>query len=321
MLRFAILALAIACASQTARAQDDDASAYAFATLAEGRALLGASDDYVRATSAFERSARLRTRDPVDEDRFVEFMRETAHGWTEEEKQKLRPLIARLDRFLSGYKWKRPKKILLVLVGAALEDGAPHTRGHGVMLPRSEVLGPPSRLVYVVSHETFHVLTRQDGELREALYGTIGFRRCERIEIPDSVDRLRITNPDAVEIRHTIAVRYRNRAAEAMPYLQFRSDVIDPRAGFLGNARIIWFLVDREQANCRVRAGQGVETEVAPRELQGLFEQIGRNTAYLAHPEEILADNFSLLFASTLQSSLQVQSPEVLERMRAILFR
>jgi len=174
-----------------------------------------------------------------------------------------------------------------------------------------------------VSHETFHVLTREDGALKERLYGAIGFRRCERIEIPESVSRMRITNPDAVENRHTIAVRYRGEGVEAMPFLRFKSDKFDTRSGFLGNARIAWLLVDRERADCRVRTGSAAEAEeVAPQQLQGLFEQIGRNTQYLAHPEEILADNFFQLFVSTLCSSPgEVQSPEILERLRAILFQ
>ena len=149
-----------------------------------------------------------------------------------------RPLIARLDRFLSGIKWKRPGKILLVRVDAALESGAPHTRANGIMLPKNEFTGTADQLTYVVSHETFHVLTREDGALKERLYGAIGFRRCERIEIPESVSRMRITNPDAVENRHTIAVRYRGEGVEAMPFLRFKSDKFDTRSGFLGNARI-----------------------------------------------------------------------------------
>src|SRR5262245_59636749 len=149
-----IFASAIAVASQGVQAQEKAASGYAFATRAEGGAILGARDDYVRAMTGFERSVRLRTRDPVDEDRLVEFMRGAALDWAEEEKRVLRPLLAELDRFLAAYKWKRPEKILLVVVNADLEDGFPHTRGRGVMLPRREFSGPWSRLVYVVSHET-----------------------------------------------------------------------------------------------------------------------------------------------------------------------
>jgi len=322
-LRFLILFLSVGGATHGAFAQsanDPAASAYAFATAAEGRAILGARDDYVRATSALERSAQLRTGDKVDEGRFMQFMQGTVLDWTEEERRHLRPLIARLDRFLSGFKWKRPGKILLVRVDAALESGAPHTRANGIMLPKNEFTA--EQLTYVVSHETFHVLTREDSALKERLYGAIGFRRCERIEIPESVSRMRVTNPDAVENRHTIAVRYRGRAVEAMPFLRFKSDDIDTRSGFLGNARVAWLLVDRERADCRVRDGSTAEAEGAPEELQGLFEQIGRNTQYLAHPEEILADNFFQLFVSAFRRpSAEVQSPEILERMRAILFQ
>jgi len=322
-LRFLILVLSVGGATHGTFAQsanDLAASAYAFSTAAEGRAILGARDDYVRATTALERSAQLRTGDKVDEVRFMQFMQGTVLDWSEEERRHLRPLIARLDRFLSGLKWKRPGKILLVRVDAALENGAPHTRANGIMLPKNEFTA--EQLTYVVSHETFHVLTREDSALKERLYGAIGFRRCERIEIPESVSRMRVTNPDAVENRHTIAVRYRGRAVEAMPFLRFKSDDIDTRSGFLGNARVAWLLVDRERAECRVRDGSAAEAEGAPEELQGLFEKIGRNTQYLAHPEEILADNFFQLFVSTFRGPrAEVQSPEILERMRAILFQ
>src|SRR5258706_16383790 len=145
--------------------------------------------------------------------------------------------------------------------------------------------------------------------------------RGEHIEPRGPSPRIRAPTPAGVENRHTIAVRYRGRAAEAMPFLRFKSDDIDTRSGFLGNARVAWLLVDRERAECRVRDGSTAEAEGAPEELQGLFEKIGRNTQYLAHPEEILADNFFQLFVSTFRGPRpEVQSPGVLERMRAILF-
>ena len=322
-LRFLILFLSVGGATHGAFAQsanDPAASAYAFATAAEGRAILSTRDEYVRTMSALERSAQLGTGDKVDEGRFLEFMQGTVLDWTEEERRQLRPLIARLDRFLWGINRKRSAKILLVRVDAALENGVPHTRANGIILPKNDFT--TEQLTYVVTHETFHVLTREDGGLKERLYGAIGFRRCERIEIPESVSRMRVTNPDAVENRHTIAVRYRGKAVEAMPFLRFKSDKFDTRSGFLGNARVAWLLVDRERADCRVRDGSAAEAEGAPEELQGLFEQIGRNTQYLAHPEEILADNFVQLFVSTLRRpSDEVQSPEILERMRAILLQ
>ena len=90
----------------------------------------------------------------------------------------------------------------------------------------------------------------------------------------------------------------------------------------MGHLQTAWLLVDREGAVCRARSGGPDETGVAPQEFQGLYEQIGRNTVYLIHPEEILADNFAQLYVATLRSPPpSVASPAILAKMRAILFQ
>jgi hypothetical protein len=53
----------------------------------------------------------------------------------------------------------------------------------------------------------------------------------------------------------------------------------------------------------------------APEQISGFIEQVGQNTSYLIHPEEILADNFALLVLGM----EDVPSPEILKRIRAIL--
>lgn len=47
----------------------------------------------------------------------------------------------------------------------------------------------------------------------------------------------------------------------------------------------------------------------------GYHEKIGRNTGYIIHPEEVLADNFALL----LLGSGKINSPHVLDGMQRIL--
>jgi hypothetical protein len=51
--------------------------------------------------------------------------------------------------------------------------------------------------------------------------------------------------------------------------------------------------------------------------LSGFMEQIGRNTNYIIHPEEILADNFALLVLG----EQKVPSPEIPQRMKEVLMR
>jgi hypothetical protein len=53
---------------------------------------------------------------------------------------------------------------------------------------------------------------------------------------------------------------------------------------------------------------------VGVEQVSGFFEMVGRNTDYIIHPEEILADNFALLrFADD-----DVPSPQILRKMREI---
>jgi hypothetical protein len=54
---------------------------------------------------------------------------------------------------------------------------------------------------------------------------------------------------------------------------------------------------------------------LAPEEADGFMEQIGRNTGYIIHPDEVLADNFVIM----VQGRKQVPSPETLARIRAAL--
>jgi hypothetical protein len=50
-------------------------------------------------------------------------------------------------------------------------------------------------------------------------------------------------------------------------------------------------------------------------QVSGFFEQVGKNTEYIIHPEEILADNF----ASLVLGQRNLPSPEVMEMIQAIL--
>jgi hypothetical protein len=54
---------------------------------------------------------------------------------------------------------------------------------------------------------------------------------------------------------------------------------------------------------------------VGLQQVSGFFEQVGRNTEYLIHPEEILADNFALLFSR----DRNAPSPDIIKKMAEVL--
>lgn len=291
------------------------AGPFVFASREEARAVLGARDDYVRATAALERSASLRSPERMNAERFAAEMSATALAWTEEERRAFDMVRAQLSSFIAAMRWTAPSPILLVKATDRLMNGFPHTRGNAIVLQQSmleQMLAAAPVMSYFMAHETFHVLSRANPALREELYAAIGFRACASVDLPAPLARLRLTNPDAPENRHAIAVRRAGRSIEVMPFVHFLTDNIDARAGFVPQMRTSWLPVERRGGRCAVR---GKDERPALEELEGFYQQVGQNTGYVIHPEEILADNFAFLF----RKPEKLASPEILERMRRIL--
>jgi hypothetical protein len=289
------------------------AGPFVFASQEQARAVLGARDDYVRATAALERSAVLRRPDALDAEGFAAAMRDTARAWTPEEQRPFADVLPRLEHFISEMKWQSPSPILIIKAADHLMDGFPHTRGNAIVLQGPllrEAMTDPGLMAYLMAHEAFHVLSRANPALREELYGAIGFRPCASVDMPVPLARRRLTNPDAPESRHAITVRRNGQPVELLPFVHFSSEAIDPKAGFGGQVRPSWLVVERRGGRCQAR-----DERTTLEDVEGLYEQVGRNTGYLVHAEEILADNFALLF----QKPPKLASPEILERVRKIL--
>ena len=265
-----------------------------------------------------ERAVLLRIPETVSVDRLADAMRDSALEWTEEDKRAFADVLGSLERFVSKMRWRSPPRIWLVKAADRLMDGFPHTRGHSIVVQEGvlrDARSRPAMLDYMLAHETFHVLSRADARLREELYAAIGFRACAAVEFPEALARLRLTNPDAPENRHAISVRRAGRPVDAMPFVHFPPEKTDPRAGFGSQMRTSWLPVDWEGGRCRVR-----DEPLPVHELEGLYDQVGRNTEHLVHPEEILADNFALIFRIVARDAPQkTGSPELLERIRRLL--
>src|SRR6185369_6103284 len=108
----------------------------------------------------------------------------------------------------------------------------------------------------------------------------------------------RVTNPDATRNDHRIKVRWHGTPVWAIPVLIAGSEAYDLKRGglFFDQLAVRYALKPADAPGSATDAGSPRPPEFAGAgELQGLYEQIGRNTEYTIHPEEILADNFALL--------------------------
>lgn len=288
-----------------------------FATVDEGRQILSSRDEFVKRLSPFDRGSRLKTDASVSEAQFLEFAGANVLPWTGDERERLTAVLQELGTRLAPLSLPLPAKVLLIKTTGREEGNAAYTRGDAVVLPVQMLTGPVPDPVQLICHELFHILSRDNPELRDRLYASIGFERCGEVELPEPWRSRRITNPDAPGNAHCILLEVNGEKQWAVPVLYSRTEKYDVQRGgeFFHYLEFRFLLVERHGAAARpLRDGRELRL-VAVDEVSGLAEQIGRNTTYIVHPEEILADNFALLALA----EQGLPSPEIVAGMRRVL--
>ena len=275
---------------------------------------LSRNDDFMERLSQFDMESRMKTIDHVNRPEFKQFIRTNTLDWTDQDRQYVEQAYGELQIELSKYALNLPKQIKMILTTGAEEGTAAYTRGKAIILQRDKLtLG--QELKRIMTHEIFHIYTRHNLVKKDELYQSIGFNYVGELEFPDDLEDRKITNPDAPVNDYAIFVEYNQQLVWAMPILYSTSEKYDlDKGGEFFNYLLFKFLiVADEYGNWTYDDDHPVIVDRS--ELKGFLEQVGYNTNYIIHPEEILADNFALLILNV----NPVNSPEVLEKMKQIL--
>jgi hypothetical protein len=292
-----------------------------FATADEGRRILTTRDDFIRALGPFDRAARVKTAGAVSEKAFLEFVGRNVLDWTESEKASVVSALERLQAPLDRLALPWPKAIYFVKTTGQEEGGAAYTRDHALVLPQNMLTPDRPLSPRLIAHELFHILSRSNPALRDRLYQAIGFVKCHEIELPGMLRNRKITNPDAPANDYCIRVQVAGAEVWAVPILFSRTDRYDVEQGgeFFFYMQSQLLLIDRQGNSPTAKP---LYAGPQPRlvdfgEVRGFYEQVGRNTEYIIHPEEILADNFAML----VMQDQNVPSPEILKRLQDVLMQ
>lgn len=292
----------------------------AFASAEEARRFLSTRDAYVQSMSAFDRAARMKTERDVPESEYLAFAAKAGLDWEREERELVEAAYKDIQPAIARLRLPLPKRIYFVKT-SGIEDGhAAYTRQNAIVLPARIVGSMRDRaLRRLIAHELFHVSTRANPKLVGPLYELIGFHACGEVELPPGLKARRITNPDAPKDQHCIRVDASGEKVWALPILFSLASKEDIARGgeFLDNVTIGLLLVDKPAgaAVARPLTGPKGPRFVGLGDVSGFFEQIGQNTKYLIHPEEILADNFALLAIG----ERNVASPAILAGIEKVL--
>jgi len=290
-----------------------------FASASEGSRTLKTRDDFVQRLSPFDRAARMKVARVVSEDEYLAFVGRNVIDWPQEQIQLVSKVIDALRPQLGDLSLALPATIQLIQTTGNEEGGAAYTRGAAIILTKDELTKDAETLKRLIAHELFHILSRQNPELREKLYRIIGFEKCNEIELPPELKRRKITNPDAPRNDHFIRLQIDNRECLAVPILLSTAEIYDTKRGgeFFAYLQFQFLVVEKSAGSETFKpAYEGSSPKVVgPERVSGFMEQIGRNTEYVIHPEEVLAENFALLVLN----KVNVASPQILQKMREVL--
>ncbi len=290
-----------------------------FATIEQGKRILGSRDDFVQRMSPFDRSARMKTENSVAEAEYLEFVKDNVLAWSEEEKKTVASALDGLIAKLTRFPLPLPKQVVFIKTTGTEEGGAAYTRANAIIFPQAHLSAPKAQTEKTICHELFHILSRENPELRERLYGAIGFEKCDELELPKDLKVRRLTNPDAPKNDHCIRIQVAKEPHWAIPIILSNQEKYDPARGgeFFDYLLFQILLVHRTDHSSAVTPMYEGETIKLFRlqQITGFFEQVGQNTGYIIHPEEILADNFVHLVLG----SENLPTPAIVKKLETII--
>ncbi|ABZ74893.1 hypothetical protein Shal_0317 [Shewanella halifaxensis HAW-EB4] len=287
----------------------------AFLNRVDAAKVLTQEDDFVRGISQFDMASRMKREDSPTKSEYLAFVAEQTLDWTPQERAAVTQAFNQLQPKLSALKVGLPTPIEFIKTTGLEEGGAAYTRGQAIILQQKQLASEP-RLPSLIAHELLHVFSRFNPEVKQQLYQAIGYYPVGEISFPTSFAKQKITNPDAPINDFAIKVSHDDKWVWVVPILYSADKQYSLEKGgeFFDYLEFKFVIVGHdEQANILSYDPDNAQI-VKVSEFKGFFKQIGRNTNYIIHPEEIIAENFSLLMTG----ETELKSPKLLHKIEKV---
>ncbi len=285
---------------------------FRFLSAEEAARFLGEADGFTRALSDFDRSIRLKTPDAVSDAAFRAFAAKEARAFDADEKQALRKHFAAIETAAAALSLSLPAQVLVIQTTGNEELGAAgYTRRNAIVLREAKDRPVEERFrIGLVAHELFHVLSSSSPALRKRAYALVGFHACTAGPIPADIEATRLTNPDAFEASCAMISRG-PEVGSRFPVLTVGASLEEALAEQnLFNALKVRLL---PEAGTSDEASPWLSTET------NFHDKLAKNSGYTIHPEEMLADNFSLWVRAQGAEAKPIPDQAFLDRFVAAL--
>lgn len=286
-----------------------------FLNKTEAAQVLTLNDDFIQRVSQFDIDARMKQGKTQSKSDYLIFIAQQTLDWNEHEKLALTKAFDSISAKLSDLKINLPEPIQFIKTTGLEEGCAAYTRGQSIILQAHQVANE-KELPRLLAHELLHIYSRFNPKVKLQLYRAIGYHYIGDIDFPSRLAQQKITNPDAPVNDFAIQVKYQQQLVWVVPILFADVAQYDLERGgeFFDYLTFKFVIVGRDIEASKDRYDAAKAEIVSVPDLGGFFSQVGRNTNYIIHPEEIIADNFALLVTE----ETQLKSPKILFKIEQV---
>ena len=284
---------------------------FKFLNIVEAKRIITKRDEFIQSLSPFDKAARLKTENSISEGEFLNFISRQTLDWGSFECSNVDSILESILLKIEQYPLEFPKKISLIKTTGKEEGYAAYCRENAIIIPQT-LVNMPYQLKNLLTHELFHIYSKNNLEKRKELYQIVGFFECPELKFPEELSELKITNPDAPLNN----IYFKNDKANVMPIL-FSNEPYSLKKGGELFAYLQFRLIRVElKQDCSEPIYKNKKLQLyCVEDFPSYIQKIGMNTDYVIHPEEILAENFVLL----INNSRYVRNPEILEKMESTI--
>ena len=190
------------------------------------------------------------------------------------------------------------------------------TRENVIIVPKQALAQRDAEtFLKVILHEISHIVTRLHPTMKAKLYATIGFKKIDNpLIINDSLKQRLLTNPDGSDLNWTTELTAANGNNVFTLPLIYANDTIyrKEKPEFFDYLGFNYYEIAPSLSGKEFKVQTIGNQQKSTLDTKGLTELFKDkfNTQYIIHPDEIVADNFSILMYS-------LKNPKSLEPLSA----
>ncbi|WFD11473.1 hypothetical protein [Tepidibacter hydrothermalis] len=243
-------------------------------------------DDFIQAVNIFEMMMKMSSHSEVTMHQYIKHLGTTVQEWEVYEKNKLEFILDLCNAAIEKKMSNIHLKINLAKTDGRDEYNSAYTRGNTIYLPPNKIKYETNRLVRLILHEIFHIITRTNRMLKKSIYSLIGYELINPIELSKKLDILYLVNPDCPFIDSFRVVRRNGVKCNVSPIITLNKNLseIDTSVDIFKSIELKYIEIIEEAGVYSSGSILYDITELNVEENEKAF--------LLNQPEEILAEEF-----------------------------